>query len=142
MTIGEVANAAGVNIQTLRYYERRGLLASPPRTDGGHRLYEDEAVRLVRFVKRAQNLGFTLSEIEALLQLRTATMPRRAAQTLARERIADIDAKVAQLQGIRATLAELVATCERGGRGPCPILEAMDGADGPAARAPKRRSVR
>jgi DNA-binding transcriptional MerR regulator len=77
MRIGEVAAAAGCSIQTLRYYERRGLLQAPERTAAGYRQYPPDTVRLIRFIKRAQDLGFTLDEIEELLKLRDATGKRR-----------------------------------------------------------------
>ena len=78
MQTGEVAARAGVNIQTLRYYERRGLLGRPPRTASGYRRYSEDAVRIVRFVKRAQELGFTLDEAEQLLRLRRVSSARQS----------------------------------------------------------------
>lgn len=126
MRIGELATAAGVNIQTVRYYERRGILAEPGRTENGHRHYGDESIRLVRFVKRAQALGFSLDEIVALLDLRHATAPRPRVQRLTAERIAVIETKISQLEAMRAALAKLLASCRHGRPGVCPILESLD----------------
>src|SRR5207244_6106668 len=82
MRIGAAAELAGVNVQTLRYYERRGLLPRPPRRDSGYREFPDEAVRLVRFIKRAQDLGFSLDEVEELIRLRSG-IPRERARVRA-----------------------------------------------------------
>lgn len=127
-TIGEVANRVGVNIETLRYYERRGLVPPPPRSHSNYRLYPSDTVRLVRFVKRAQDLGFTLNEIKELLAFRNgseATCGDVREQALAK--IGNIDDKVRALQAMRGALAELVEQCP--GRGPvggCPILESLE----------------
>src|SRR6266508_4268548 len=106
MKIGQVAERAGVNIETLRYYERRGLLPEPVRSSGGHRDYEDDTVRLVRAVKEAQTLGFSLSEIQEYMTL-TRRSPTRAPSE-ARERLnaklEEIDAKLAALRRMRAGL--------------------------------------
>jgi DNA-binding transcriptional MerR regulator len=146
MKIGDVAVAAGVNIQTLRYYERRGLLEAPARTDSGHRIYDADAVRVVRFVKGAQSLGFTLEEVESLLELRSEALPRRDVRRLAQTRLAEVERKIAQLEGIRSTLGALIRECEAGRPGPCPILHAMDGAEvrapSPRLKVASRRAVR
>ncbi|WP_433561216.1 MerR family transcriptional regulator [Nocardia sp. CA-151230] len=114
MRSSEVAARAGVNVQTLRYYERRGLLAEPPRSPGGYRAYPADAVTTVRFVKRAQDHGFSLDEVEVLLQL-AAGGPEDcdAARELAESRMALLAERIADLQRMRRSLAELVATCER-----------------------------
>jgi len=127
-TIGEAAKRAGVNIETLRYYERRGLVPPPPRSHSNYRLYPNESVRLVRFVKRAQDLGFTLNEIMELLAFRNgvdASCGDVREQALAK--IRDIDDKMRALQAMRGALSELVDRCP--GRGPiggCPIIETLD----------------
>lgn len=127
MRTGEVAACAAVNIQTLRYYERRGLLGRPPRTPSGYRRYSDEAVRIVRFVKRAQDLGFSLGEVEQLLRLRRVSGLRRmSVQGLARAKLADIDRKIGQLQAMRVALEHLLTTCCDDGATGCPILEALE----------------
>ena len=127
MRTSELAAAADVNRQTLRYYERRGLLPQPERTTGGYRAYGPDAVAVVRFVKRAQRLGFTLNDVEALLDLADGGPDScEAARTLAGERIADLDRRIGELRAMRAALGRLVATCEqpRANR-ECPLLQAL-----------------
>lgn len=127
MRSAEVATEAGVNVQTLRYYERRGLLAAPERLPSGYRDYRPETVRTVRFVKRAQQLGFSLEEIETLLGL-AAGGPAScdAAQAVASEKIAALDEKIADLAAMRESLRRLVTTCERPRhRRECPLLTAI-----------------
>lgn len=124
MRTSELAGRAGVNGETLRYYERRGLLAQPPRTSGGYRDYPDTAVELLRFIKRAQELGFTLDEVEELLHLDGGGPDGcDAARALAQARQADLEARIADLQRMRDSLADLVATCDlpRADRS-CPLL--------------------
>jgi Hg(II)-responsive transcriptional regulator len=125
---GEVAAQAGVNVQTLRYYERRGLLKEPERRQSGYREYSPDAVRLIRFIKRAQEIGFTLTEIEDLLRLRDDQVSacaevRRAAEA----KIEDIEQKIRRLRAIKRALGVLVASCAtEGSPRHCPILEAFD----------------
>jgi DNA-binding transcriptional MerR regulator len=104
-----VARAAGVNQQTLRYYERRGLVAEPTRSPGGHRLYPPEAVTVVRIIKAAQRLGFTLAEVADLLaagQHRHGSKVDPGLQTLARSKLVEIDQRISDLQSIRENLVE------------------------------------
>jgi len=128
MLIGKVAHQARVNVQTLRYYERRGLLEEPERTPSGQRAYPEDAVRRVRFIKRAQELGFSLAAVKELLSLRAA--PRaKCADVLqqAQEKIRDIDDKISTLRRMRKALSRLMAECE--GSLPateCPILGALN----------------
>src|ERR1700738_723265 len=120
----EVAAQAHVNTQTLRYYERRALLPQPQRTPPGYRAYTADAVRMVRFVKRAQQLGFTLDDIEELLNLADGG-PASCddAKTMARTRIADLQHRIADLAGMRDALARLVDTCDQPrAQRDCPIL--------------------
>ena len=113
MRSGQVARSAGVNVQTLRYYERRGLLKRPKRLDSGYRAYSPDAVDSVRFIKRAQELGFALTEIETLLDLSNGGPDDcDRAQALARIKIAEMEAKIANLQAMRESLGRHVATCE------------------------------
>ena len=123
-----MAALAAVNPQTLRYYERRGLLAQPLRSPGGYRAYPAEAVRRVRFIKRAQELGFTLGEVETLLHLAEGG-PDGCDQvrSLATEKISDLVRRIEDLRRMQAALTRLVATCElpRGQR-ECPILHELD----------------
>jgi Hg(II)-responsive transcriptional regulator len=128
MRTSQVAAEAGVNVQTLRYYERMGLLREPDRSESGYRSYDDHAVRTVRFVKCAQQLGFSLEEIDSLLHL-AAGGPNScdAAKTLATEKLAQLDDKVAQLAAMRDSLRQLVATCERApDQRDCPLLDALE----------------
>ncbi|GAA2598984.1 Hg(II)-responsive transcriptional regulator [Dactylosporangium fulvum] len=106
---GEVAEQAGVNIQTLRYYERRGLLAEPARTIGGHRLYPPDTVALLVVIKAAQRLGFTLDEVAELLAAGRRRHPAPDLRQRAVDKIAEIDAKIADLTEIRTVLSQVVA---------------------------------
>jgi Hg(II)-responsive transcriptional regulator len=124
---GELARRAGVNVQTLRYYERRGLLKAPRRRESGYREYTPEAVKLIRFIKGAQDLGFTLAEIDELIALRNGSGPRDEVRRLAAAKLADIEKKIQQLQSMRQALSQLVQTCACAtGTLECPILEALD----------------
>ena len=130
MRIGTAAEQAGVNVQTLRYYERRGLLPRPPRRSSGYREFPDDAVRIVRFIKRAQDLGFTLDEVEELLRLRNDKRRDRARiRAVAHKRVRQIDRKIAELQAMKQALAHLLHSCEEGSTLECPIIEALDSAE-------------
>ena len=129
MWITDAARQAGVNVQTVRFYERRGLLGAASRSEAGYRQFTAETVKLLRFIKRAQSLGFSLDEVRALLELRQAPRSGRArAKRMADEKIADIDRKLADLQRMRDALATLSRSCAHSGRPDCPSLEAMEGA--------------
>jgi MerR family transcriptional regulator, copper efflux regulator len=130
LRIGEVARGASVNVQTLRFYERRRLLRPRQRALNGYRYYDEESVRLVRFIKRAQALGFSLREVQALLRLRdTSGVPCEKGRARAEEKIAEITAKERQLVAMRGALEQLAASCRTTrSRRVCPILEAL-GAD-------------
>jgi Hg(II)-responsive transcriptional regulator len=138
MRTHEVAERAGVNAQTLRYYERRGILTEPPRSAGGYRNYPASAVAVLRFVKRAQELGFTLAEVEELLGLAEGGPEScDAARTLAQAHIAELERKIADLQRMRASLGALLATCQRPRSDrSCPLLAAMEG-DGSLTEVPR-----
>ena len=115
MRAGQVAAAAGVNLQTLRYYERRGLLEPPDRTLGGHRVYPQEAVTLLRVIKTAQRLGFTLTEVADLLETGAHRHGRRDAglQARAAAKLAEVEDKISELTVIRDTLREaMTAGCD------------------------------
>ena len=128
LKIGQLAEGAAVNLQTIRYYEREGLLPEPPRLNSGYRLYPESAVRRVRFIKRAQEIGFSLAEIRELLSLRIDARRERAdVRALAETKIADIDAKIRTLRAMKTVLNRLMERCT--GCGPaseCPILESID----------------
>ncbi|MGH7920544.1 MAG: MerR family transcriptional regulator [Candidatus Dormibacteraceae bacterium] len=128
MKTGEVADQARVNLQTLRYYERRGLLPEPPRRESGYRVYGPDAVRIVRFIRRAQKLGFSLDEVQSLLELAEGGPEScDAAQGLARHRIAELEQRIADLTAMRRSLQRLVATCAvpRAER-ECPLLQSIE----------------
>ncbi len=118
MFIGELAGAAGVGVETVRFYEREGLLPEPPRTDSGYRVYDHDAVRRVRFILRAKELGFTLSETKELLELRV-TDPAACGEVEAttRAKIVDVEARIRELERIRTALGGLVRACAANERG-------------------------
>lgn len=128
ITIGRVAKAAGIGVETVRFYERQGLIPEPPRSRSGYRLYSEGTIRRLRFVLRAKSLGFTLAEIVELLSL-SATPAAGCGDVLgrARAKIDDIEERVAQLVAMKDALEGLVDQCS--GVGPstdCPILEALE----------------
>lgn len=129
-TISGLARSAGVGVETVRYYQRRGLLTTPERTGGdgaagGIRRYGDEDARRLRFIRSAQAAGFTLEEIRELLEL-DASHDRARARALAKERIAALDAKISELETARQSLRKLARECGAGASGPCPILMAFE----------------
>ena len=126
MTIARLGAAAGVGVETVRYYQRRGLLAVPARA-GSVRRYGPEDLRRLRFIRRAQAAGFSLEEIGELIRL-DSTDDRARVRAMASERLAALDARIAELEESRAALERLRGACASGKRGPCPILEAFDGA--------------
>jgi len=129
MTIGKLAAAGGVGVETVRYYQRRGLLDAPARGGpcSGVRRYGDEDVRRLRFIRSAQAAGFTLEQIGELLDL-DACDDRPRARALALARIAALDARIAELTAARDALEKLAQRCGAGDEGPCPILSAFDAA--------------
>lgn len=127
LTIGEVAQLSGLPAKTIRYYESVGLVPSPQRGRNGYRLYAEADVRTLRFVRHARGLGFTLEEVRALLGLwQDRGRPSREVKELAEQRIADIDARIAELERLRGELGRLVASCHGDHRPDCPILDALD----------------
>lgn len=125
LTIGKVAAAAGVNVETVRYYQRRGLLAEPPRPPRGVRRYSAETVARLRFIKRAQELGFTLAEVRRLLALGD---PQSCGKTraLAAEKLALVRARLADLGRLERMLASLIRRCDAAkGKVCCPIIESL-----------------
>lgn len=125
LTIGALAKAGEVGVETVRYYQRRGLLPEPPRPQGEARRYGPEDVRRLRFIRSAQGAGFTLEEIGELLAL-DASQDRPRARALAAARLAALDQKIAELQQARAALTRLATACASGGAGPCPIIAAFE----------------
>lgn len=125
MTIAKLAAAGGVGVETVRYYQRRGLLTEPARVAGEVRRYGAEDVRRLRFIRAAQGAGFSLEEIGELLRL-DASDDRTRVRDLARARLTLLDARIAELQAARAWLGTLEHDCASGGAGPCPILAAFE----------------
>ncbi|GBD98799.1 mercuric resistance operon regulatory protein [bacterium BMS3Abin07] len=128
LTIGKLAKQSEVNIETIRYYERRGLIPKPPRRESGYRQYPRDTVTRIQFIKRAKELGFSLREILELLSLRVDPATTCGdVKKRAEIKIADIEEKIRTLQGMKKALMNLTVECK--GRGPvseCPILEALD----------------
>ncbi|MEE9524807.1 MAG: MerR family transcriptional regulator [Thermodesulfovibrionales bacterium] len=128
ITIGKLAEQAGVNIETIRYYERRGLMPRPERRASGYRQYNPDSAKRIRFIKHAQELGFSLKEIDELLSLKLDDRtPCSQVRKHAEEKIADIEIKIKTLQSMKKALTKLTKACI--GNGPvseCPILEALE----------------
>ena len=130
LTIGKLAAAGGVGVETVRYYQRRGLMGTPVRSGGdgwggGVRRYGDDDVRRLKFIRAAQASGFTLEEIAELLALEESD-DRIRVRALARQRIDALDEKIAQMTETRAALARLADQCAASDKGPCPILSAFE----------------
>jgi len=124
-TIGGLAKAAGVGVETVRYYQRRGLLPEPARPPGEVRRYGEEELKRLKFIRSAQAAGFTLSEIGELIELDSAD-DRVRARELAKARVTELDLKIAELREARTALASLAADCAKTHKGPCPILTAFE----------------
>lgn len=123
MKIGELADQAGVHVETIRYYQRLGLMPSPPRRHGTVRRYDEQATDRLRFIKRAQGLGFSLDEVKLLLELSVGEHCAET-RTLASRKLALVEQKIADLRGLEQVLRKLVRACGSGraGRG-CPIIQ-------------------
>ena len=125
LTIGKVALAAEVNVETIRFYQRRGILAEPPKKLGGLRYYDDAAIDRVRFIKRAQTLGFSLEEVSTLLTLQKSNA---CAEThdAAEKKLKIVENRIADLKRIRTALKELIGQCQKGATDvSCPIIESL-----------------
>lgn len=142
MTIGSLAKRAGVGVETVRFYERRGLLRKPPRPGTGYRAYPAEAVERIRFIRHAQSLGFTLEETAALLALRVSPGAKcTAVRARAAAKLADVEERIGKLQQIRGALEKLVAACPgRGEVATCSILDALDNEQFAAFRDRSKRT--
>ncbi|MCP9290554.1 MerR family transcriptional regulator [Gracilimonas sediminicola] len=127
--IGEVARRADVNKETVRYYEKRGLIPEPDRRRSGYRIFTQRHIDQIKFIKRSQELGFTLNEIQELLDLRMDEETTCSQiKTEAEEKYQDVVSKIRDLKRIKATLTELIDSCSgQGPKGDCPILEALEG---------------
>ena len=124
LTIGQVAKAAGVNVETIRYYQRRRLLAEPNRPVGGVRRYGADAVARLGFIKRAQEIGFSLEEVKALLVL-GETPNCRGARTLAAKKLQLVESRLRDLDRMRRALKSLIGQCDAGRERRCPIIESL-----------------
>ena len=124
LTIGKLAEAGGVGVETVRFYQRKGLLRTPEKAEG-FRHYAEDDLRRLRFIRQAQTAGFTLQEINELLAL-NAGEDRARARALAEARVAALDARIAELSEARAALARLATECAGNHKGPCPILTAFE----------------
>jgi MerR family mercuric resistance operon transcriptional regulator len=128
LTTSQLAQAAGVNLETVRYYERRGLIPEPPRRSSGYRQYSEDYIGRIRSIKRAQDLGFSLDEVAELFALRVD--PETACDQVKQQaewKITEVRTKIGILQQIEQTLVDLVAACDkREPTGDCPILEALN----------------
>jgi len=125
LTIGRLADEAGVNVETIRYYQRRGLMAEPDKPTSGHRRYASDAIKRVRFIKRAQVLGFTLDEVGSLLELDEAGACAETRE-LATHKLRVIEGKLADLKAMRKALTALLRQCDAGAtQGNCPIIHAL-----------------
>jgi MerR family mercuric resistance operon transcriptional regulator len=126
MTIARAAAAAGVGIETVRYYERRGLVAQPRRGPGAYRYYQQDHVKRIRFIKRAQELGFTLEEVASLLKLEDGA-DRRSIRRIASSRLEETRRRIEALKRIEGALAHLLHDCEAHARAlRCPIIAAIE----------------
>jgi MerR family transcriptional regulator, mercuric resistance operon regulatory protein len=135
IAIGALSERSGVNIETIRYYERIGLLPSPPRSAGRHRVYGEVHRRRLVFIRRARELGFSLEEVRTLLGLGSAhDLTCREVSALTQHHIGEIRAKIRDLKRLERTLSDLAARCAGGNVPECPILEALNADSWQAAR--------
>jgi MerR family transcriptional regulator, copper efflux regulator len=141
LKIGEVARQTGVSVEAIRYYERLGLIGEAPRTRSGYRRFAPGVLRRLRFIQRAQRLGFSLEQIRELLELRSS--PRASAadvRRLAQAKLAQVESKLADLERIRQALLDVSCACSgRGAVSDCPILEALEDGTAEVTRATPRR---
>jgi len=137
LTIGELGRAAGAKVETIRYYERIGLLAAPRRTSGNYRAYDGSHLNRLSFIRRSRDLGFSLNQVRALLDLADQKdLPCEAVDEIAREHLAEVERKIADLQALRAELESMVRQCGCGTVRDCRIIETLSPRDDAAvARA-------
>jgi len=124
VTIGRLAKAAGVNVETIRYYQRRGLIAEPHKPLGGHRRYPSVVVDEIAFIRRAQQLGFSLAEVKSLMELADGRN-LKATRLIAEKKHANLELHIAQLSRMRRRLKSLIDKSRKAVKGPCPIIEAL-----------------
>jgi len=139
ITIGELSKRTGVNIETVRYYERIGLMPNPARTEGGHRLFDGEQVKRLTFIARSRQLGFSLKEIRTLMSLvDQGDYSCDEVNALTRRHLDKVRAKIADLQRLAKTLEEISAKCDGGKAPECPIFDALYDVGGPKSLVPGR----
>jgi MerR family copper efflux transcriptional regulator len=139
MNIGAAAKHTGVSAKTIRYYERVGLLPRPSRTTAGYRVYGEQELAMLGFVRRARALGFAVRDVASLLALwRDRQRSNAAVKGLAQRHVADIDAKIAEYRAIRHTLVDLIERCHGDGRPDCPILDTLEASSEKKPKRPKR----
>ena len=134
LTIGDTARRTGVNIETIRYYERIGLTSPPPRTEGGHRAYDEDAVKRLEFVRRCRDLGFTLDDIRTLLSLVAGGFTCGEVRTLTEAHLSVVKDKIADLRRMEGVLLAMIAECRDGTVPDCPIIDALFSGGGHGAR--------
>lgn len=126
LSIGKLSEATGVKVETIRYYERAGLIAPPARTSGNYRAYGTADLKRLRFIRRTRDLGFTLEEVRAMLNLAAQhDQPCGTIDAIAAEHLSEVDRKIADLQGLRRELSTIIASCAGGSIDDCRILEAF-----------------
>lgn len=126
MSIGEASRLSGVNIETIRYYERIGMVTRPVRTAGGHRVYDRDQLQRLRFVRRGRELGFSLDELRAMLRyVDDGTLACADIHAMTMTHLADVQRKIADLRRLEQVLKDMVAECSRGNVPECPIIEAL-----------------
>jgi MerR family mercuric resistance operon transcriptional regulator len=135
VAIGAVSKHTGANVETIRYYERAGLLPAPPRSSGGYRLYGTDHVKRLNFIRRARVLGFSLAEVRRLLALADQRRrPCAEVRGVAAAHLEEVKGKIADLRKIERVLKETIARCEAGGGSHCPMIDALSTEGGPARR--------
>jgi MerR family mercuric resistance operon transcriptional regulator len=125
MTIGELARRSGSNVETIRYYERAGIIPEPPRSPGRYRVYDDDHLKRLLFVRRARELGFTLDRVRKLLELSDRGAPRAEVRPVAASHLVDVRRRIADLQKMESVLAEALERCECSQEPGCPVIEAL-----------------
>lgn len=141
MNIGQAARASGVSAKMIRHYESLGLFAAPPRSEAGYRVYGERELHLLRFIRHSRDLGFSLEQIRELLDLwQNRKRSSRQVKSLAEAHIAELDAKLAELQSMRAALAHLVHGCHGDDRPDCPIIDTLEATGPVLAGAPADHS--
>jgi|KBSMisStandDraft_5_1062788.scaffolds.fasta_scaffold948100_2 MerR family mercuric resistance operon transcriptional regulator len=126
LTIGELSRRTAVHIETIRYYERIGLLARPPRTPAGHRLFGPESYRTLAFIKRSRELGFGLEDIRTLLSLRNTQAPCKNVRAVAARHLEQVQTKIRDLAKLERVLSKAIAACPNDEHSDCPMLDSLD----------------